>query len=90
MSPRLARALRIAAAVVLLLGAAALAGFTYVIGGPSMLIGMLRYDERDEGTLQVGDVAPDVELVALDGVTRAGLLAERGDRPLVLVFGSFT
>jgi hypothetical protein len=76
--------------VVLLLGAAALAGFTWMVGGPSMLIGMLRYDEREEGTLRVGDVAPDVELVALDGVGRTSLLADRGDRPLVLIFGSFT
>jgi hypothetical protein len=90
MKPRTARILRYSAIGVALLAVAALAGFTYLIGGPSMLIGMLRYDERDEGLLRVGDMAPDVELTALDGTTRVGLLADRGDRPLVLIFGSFT
>jgi hypothetical protein len=90
MKPRTARILRYSAIGVALLAVAALAGFTYLIGGPSMLVGMLRYDERDEGSLRVGDMAPDVELTALDGTTRVGLLADRGDRPLVLIFGSFT
>ena len=90
MTTRARRVLRVSIAAVVLLAAAALAGFTYLVGGPSMLFGMLRYDEREEGTLRVGDLAPDVELTALDGTTRVGLLADRGDKPLVLVFGSFT
>lgn len=90
MSSRRLRILRISLAAVVLLAAIGLGVFTYMVGGPSMLIGMLRYDEREEGTLQVGDHAPDLELVALDGFTRVGLLADRGDRPLVLIFGSFT
>ena len=90
MSPRTKRVLKWSAVGLAVLAVAALAGFTYMIGGPSMLIGMLRYDEREEGTLQVGDLAPDVELTALDGTTRVGLLADRGDLPRVLVFGSFT
>jgi len=75
------------AVFVLLLGAAA-----YVAArmGPRNLIGMLRYDQRKEGTLKVGDRAPDVSLVALDGKTPMRLQDSVGDRPLVLVFGSFT
>jgi hypothetical protein len=51
----------------------------------------LRYDQREEGALRVGDAAPDVALVGLDGSTRVQL-RERlaAGRPLVLVFGSFT
>ena len=45
----------------------ALCAFTYMIGGPRNLVGMLRYDQRQEGTLKVGDRAPDVGLLALDG-----------------------
>jgi hypothetical protein len=68
----------------------AAAGFTYMIGGPRNLIGMLRYDQREEGTLKVGDRAPDVTLVALDGTTPVKLSSELGGKPTVLVFGSFT
>ena len=89
MSPTV-RVLLWSGAGLLLVALAALAFFTYKIGGPSMLIGMLRYDEREEGTLKVGDPAPDVALTALDGITRQGIVADRGDKPLVLVFGSFT
>ena len=32
--------------------------------GPANVIGMLRYDQREEGTLRVGDRAPDVLLLA--------------------------
>jgi hypothetical protein len=51
---------------------------------------MLRYDQRQEGDLAMGDPAPDVSLVALDGVTRVGLRERTGNRPVVLVFGSYT
>lgn len=70
---------------VLVLGA-----FTYMIGGPRNLVGMLRYDQRKEGTLKVGDKAPDVTLVSLDGKTPVRLANEFGVKPTVLVFGSFT
>ena len=75
----------LAAVVVLAVG-----GMTYMIGGPRNLIGMLRYDQRQEGTLKVGDRAPDVTLVALDGSTPVKLSNELGGKPTVLVFGSFT
>jgi hypothetical protein len=68
----------------------AIAGMTYMIGGPRNLIGMLRYDQRQEGTLRVGDRAPDVTLVSLDGTTPVPLASQIGGKPTVLVFGSFT
>ena len=68
----------------------ALGAVTYMIGGPRNLIGMLRYDQREEGTLKVGDQAPDVTLISLDGTTPVRLASEIGGKPTVLVFGSFT
>ncbi|HSS45718.1 MAG TPA: hypothetical protein VLO07_10280 [Thermoanaerobaculia bacterium] len=58
--------------------------------GPRNIVGMLRYDQRKEGNLKVGDRPPDVELVAVDGQKRVRLAASVGHEPLVLVFGSFT
>jgi len=77
--------LGLAALVVLAIG-----GMTYMIGGPRNLIGMLRYDQRQEGALRIGDRAPDVTLFALDGTTPVKLSSELGGKPTVLVFGSFT
>jgi hypothetical protein len=68
----------------------ALCGFTYMIGGPRNLIGMLRYDQRHEGSLRVGDRAPDVGLLALDGTTPVRLSERLAGKPTVLIFGSFT
>lgn len=75
----------LAAVIVLAVG-----GMTYMIGGPRNLIGMLKYDQRQEGSLKVGDRAPDVTLVALDGTTPVKLSSELGGKPTVIVFGSFT
>ena len=58
--------------------------------GPKNIIGMLRYDQRQEGKLKVGDRAPNVQLLALDGKTPVLLAEAIGGKPLVLVFGSFT
>jgi len=68
----------------------ALGGFTYMVGGPRNLIGMIRYDQREEGRLKVGDKAPDVTLLELDGKTPVKLSERLGGKPTVLVFGSFT
>ena len=57
--------------------------------GPRNIVGMLRYDQRREGKLSVGDVAPDVVLATLAG-GEDRLSAHVGGEPLVLVFGSFT
>jgi hypothetical protein len=79
---------QVAAAVALVL----LAGAAVVVWkiGPRNLIGMALYDQRQEGRLRVGDLAPDVELFAGDGARRERLSRQLGDRPLVLIFGSFT
>ena len=58
--------------------------------GPKNIIGMLRYDQRQEGSLKVGDTAPNVDLLALDGITAVPLKDSFGGKPTVLVFGSFT
>ena len=42
------------------------------------------------GLLRVGDQAPDFELPILDRTRQVRLSAFRGDRPVVLVFGSYT
>lgn len=42
------------------------------------------------GRLAGGDVAPDFTLPTTDHRARVTLSAHRGDRPVVLVFGSYT
>jgi hypothetical protein len=79
------RAALVASAVI----AAAAAFAVWKIGGPEMLVGMLRYDDRREGSLHPGDAAPDVTVATLNGApTRLSSFV--GRRPLVLVFGSYT
>jgi hypothetical protein len=72
---------------VLLVGVGALIAWKI---GPRNVIGMLRYDQRKEGSLKVGDRAPDVSLVSLDGKTPVHLSEHVGGKPLILVFGSYT
>jgi hypothetical protein len=72
---------------VLLLAAAI---FVVVMIGPRNIIGMLRYDQRKEGPLKVGDAAPDIALVALDGATPVHLRESVGGKPLIIIFGSYT
>ena len=57
--------------------------------GPRNIIGMIRYDQRRDGDLKVGDRAPDAQLVSLDGKGMQPLFARR-DKPTILIFGSFT
>jgi hypothetical protein len=73
-------------AIVVVLGIAAI---FYVIG-PRNVFGMLRYDQRREGDLKVGSQAPDVALVSLDGRTPVQISNAIGEKPLVIVFGSYT
>jgi len=42
------------------------------------------------GRLQVGDPAPDFTLQTVDGSGRVRLSSFRGEKPVVLVFGSYT
>ncbi len=72
--------------IVVVLAASA---FLWMIG-PRNVIGMLRYDQRREGDLKVGDRAPDLSLVALDGRTPFRIDPSNGQQPLVIVFGSYT
>jgi ferric-dicitrate binding protein FerR (iron transport regulator) len=59
--------------------------------GPRNVYGLARYGtQRREGDLRVGQQAPDVSLVSLDGKSRVRLADEIGGKPLVLVFGSYT
>lgn len=58
--------------------------------GPRNVIGMIRYDQRRDGDLKVGDRAPAAMLVALDGKSQAPLFDAGANKPTVLIFGSFT
>ena len=42
------------------------------------------------GSLAEGQLAPDFTLVSLDKTRQVTLSSHRGDRPVVLVFGSYT
>ena len=48
------------------------------------------YDIRTEGSLKVGDLAPDIELARADGSGSMSLSEAFSERPAVLVFGSYT
>ena len=71
---------------------AAYALLCLLAGGPKDAIQMVRFalPHMHRGNLKVGDNAPDVKLVALDGQSRFQLREHLSGRPLVLVFGSFT
>lgn len=78
--------------VLAVLGAAALLAALFVWKvGPRNVYGLVRYGtQRREGDLKLGEPAPDVSLVSLDGKTRVRLVDSTGGKPLVLVFGSYT
>ena len=67
-------------------------GLSILAGSPKDAIGMVRYalPHMHRGNLQVGSDAPDATLVSLDGSTRFHIRERTKERPLVLVFGSFT
>ncbi|MGH9318273.1 MAG: hypothetical protein ACRD21_14085 [Vicinamibacteria bacterium] len=48
------------------------------------------YDIRSEGLLQVGDLAPELELASVDGTGPKSISELYREKPLVLVFGSYT
>ncbi|HSD72360.1 MAG TPA: hypothetical protein VLE54_06200 [Thermoanaerobaculia bacterium] len=78
--------------VLAVLGAVALVAALFVWKvGPRNVYGLVRYGtQRREGDLKLGQPAPDVSLVSLDGKTRVRLVDSTGGKPLVLVFGSYT
>lgn len=47
-------------------------------------------DRPREGSLQVGDPAPDFELERLDGKGKVRLSSFKGKKAVVLIFGSYT
>jgi hypothetical protein len=85
MAMKLLRWTGVAIVSLIVLGIAA----ALILIGPRNVIGMLRYDQRDEGTLTVGSEFRNVELVALDG-THQQIRDWIGRKPVVLIFGSFT
>ena len=74
---------------ILLLG---FAGLSFMAGSPKDVYGLVRYalPHMHRGKLHPGDDAPDVRLLALDGSSHFHLRERTGNRPLVLIFGSYT
>ena len=75
---------------VLIVGA--FVGLSVMAGSPKDVYGLVRYalPHMHRGNLKVGDDAPDVRLVALDGSSRFHIRERTGARPLVVIFGSYT
>jgi hypothetical protein len=67
-----------------------LAGGAYFYALKEAWIRYNEYDIRTEGTLRVGDLAPDLELQSADGSGPRKLSDLFQEKPLVLVFGSYT
>jgi len=76
---------------VLILGIA-YAGLSYMMGGPRDVYGFLRYalPQWRRGALRVGDTAPDFQLYTTNGNETFRMSERRGNRPMVLIFGSYT
>ena len=68
----------------------ALGGLGYMEASKRAWIRINEYDIRTEGTLQVGDLAPDVELLTANGSEPRAISELYADKPLVLTFGSYT
>jgi hypothetical protein len=68
------------------------AGLSFMAGSPKDVYGLVRYalPHMHRGKLHPGDDAPDVRLLALDGTNHFHLRERTGNRPLVLIFGSYT
>ena len=69
---------------------AALGGLAVMEASKRAWIRINEYDIRSEGLLQVGDLAPDVELLTPDGSEPRRISDLYADKPLVLAFGSYT
>jgi hypothetical protein len=78
--------------IVLVLLLAAFIGLSIMAGSPKDAYGMVRYalPHMHRGNLKVGDDAPDVRLLALDGSSHFHIRERTGPRPLVIIFGSYT
>ena len=71
---------------------AAFVFLSFMAGSPKDAYGMVRYalPHMHRGMLKVGSDAPDARIFALDGSSRFHIRERTHERPLVLVFGSFT
>ena len=69
---------------------AGLGGWGYFEATKRAWIRINEYDIRTEGSLQVGDLAPDVELLTTDGGETRRISELYAEKPLVLAFGSYT
>jgi hypothetical protein len=67
-------------------------GLSYITGGPRNVYPFLRYAPPNwhRGDLRVGDIARDAQLFSLDGQSKFHLRDRFREKPLVLVFGSYT
>ncbi len=74
----------------LVLVVAGLGGWGYFEAMKRAWIRINEYDIRTEGSLQVGDLAPDVELLTTEGGETRRISELYADKPLVLTFGSYT
>jgi hypothetical protein len=72
------------------IGAGGLAVWGYFEAVRRAWIAYNEYDTRAEGLLNVGDLAPDLEIANVDGTGTRRLSDFYRTRPLVLVFGSYT
>ncbi|HTV59790.1 MAG TPA: hypothetical protein VMJ93_13040 [Verrucomicrobiae bacterium] len=78
------------------IGLAVVLGIAIGVGcyfmGPRNFYGFLRYalPQWHSGNLRVGDQAPDATLYSLDGYSTFRIRERIGQRPLVLIFGSYT
>ncbi len=70
----------------------AFGALSFLMGGPRNVYGVVRFafPHMSQGTLRIGDLAPDVELAALDGRSSFHLRERIGRKPLVIIFGSYT
>ncbi len=86
------RVLGITLIVLVVLSGAAFGVLSYFMGGPRDVYGFLRYalPQWHKGDLKVGAKAPDFEAVGLDGSTMVRLSDRIGQKPLILIFGSYT
>jgi len=73
-------------------GPEAIGRFMAGVPGPAYLVMPFEtlWNRTRAGTLAVGDLAPDFELPTADGGRRVRLSEFRDQRPVVLIFGSYT
>jgi hypothetical protein len=81
------RWLRIA---LIVLGVAAVGALGYYEALKRAWIRYNEFDVRSEGSLEVGDLAPDLALQAVDGSGPKKISDFYRHKPLVLIFGSYT